>query len=66
MSYNLDEYIGIERNHPQSYYQYMYKNLFSKVDMKDEHIHIPNNDISRIDEQAGAYNKDLKKHTIDI
>ena len=66
ISYNLDEYIGIERNHPQSYYQYMYKNLFSKVDMKDEHIHIPNNDISRIDEQAGAYNKDLKKHTIDI
>ncbi len=66
ISYNLDEYIGIDRNHPQSYYQYMYKNLFSKVDMKDEHIHIPNNDISKIDQQAGAYNKDLKKHTIDI
>ncbi len=66
ISYNLDEYIGIDRNHPQSYYQYMYKNLFSKVDMKDEHIHIPNNDISRIDEQAEAYNKDLKKHAIDI
>lgn len=66
ISYNLDEYIGIDRNHPQSYYQYMYKNLFSKVDMKDEHIHIPNNDISRIDEQAEAYNKDLRKHAIDI
>ena len=66
ISYNLDEYIGIDRNHPQSYYQYMYKNLFSKVDMKDEHIHIPNNGISRIDEQAEEYNKDLRKHAIDI
>lgn len=66
ISYNLDEYIGIDRNHPQSYYQYMYTNLFSKVDMKDEHIHIPNNDISKIDEQAEAYNKDLKKHAIDV
>ena len=66
VSYNLDEYIGIDRNHPQSYYQYMYKNLFSKVDIKNEHIHIPNNDITKIDEQADAYNKDLDKHKIDI
>ena len=26
-SYNLDEYIGIDRSHPQSYYNFMFENL---------------------------------------
>jgi len=66
ISYNLDEYIGIDRSHPQSYYQYMHKHLFSKVNMKEDHIHIPNNDINHIDTHAEAYNEDLSKHHIDI
>lgn len=66
ISYNLDEYIGIDRNHPQSYYHYMYEHLFSKVDMKDEHIHIPNNDINQIDEIANLYNNQLNQTSIDL
>jgi glucosamine-6-phosphate deaminase len=66
MSYNLDEYIGINRNHPQSYYQYMHKHLFSKVDMRESHIHIPNNDIDQIDQIAKLYNDDLTKNAIDL
>ena len=31
-SYNLDEYVGIDRKDPQSYYTFMYENLF-----KEEH-----------------------------
>ena len=27
-SYNLDEYVGIDRKDPQSYYTFMYENLF--------------------------------------
>jgi glucosamine-6-phosphate deaminase len=66
LSYNLDEYIGIDRNHSQSYYQYMHQHLFSLVDMNEENIHIPNNDVTRIDEIAELYNKDLNKHQIDL
>lgn len=66
VSFNLDEYIGIDRNHPQSYYQYMHNHLFSKVDMKLENVHIPNNDVNHIDSHAEAYNKDLSKQHIDI
>ncbi|WP_128894382.1 glucosamine-6-phosphate deaminase [Longirhabdus pacifica] len=40
-SFNLDEYIGIGKEDPQSYYHYMYDSLFDHIDMKDEHIHIP-------------------------
>lgn len=66
ISYNLDEYIGIDRTHPQSYYQYMHQHLFSKVDMNEEHIHIPNNDIKNVEENAKLYNQALKNTSIDM
>lgn len=66
ISYNLDEYIGIDRTHPQSYYQYMHQHLFSKVDMNEEHIHIPNNDIKNVEENAMLYNQALKNTSIDM
>ncbi|MCD4827573.1 MAG: glucosamine-6-phosphate deaminase [Acholeplasmataceae bacterium] len=66
LSYNLDEYIGINREHSQSYYQYMYKHLFSLVDMNKKNIHIPNNDEKQIDKITQLYNEDLNKHQIDL
>ena len=32
-TYNLDEYCGISRSHPQSYYYFMHDNLFNHVDI---------------------------------
>lgn len=40
-TYNLDEYRGISGTNEQSYYAYMMKNLFSKVNIKEENTHIP-------------------------
>ena len=28
-TFNLDEYVGIDKDHPESYKNYMYRNLFS-------------------------------------
>jgi len=66
VSYNLDEYIGIDRSHPQSYYSFMHEHLFKHIDIQDEHIHIPNNDISRIDHLAEDYNKILRENQLDL
>ena len=41
-TFNLDEYVGIGRNNISSYKYYMYENLFSHIDIKEENIHIPN------------------------
>lgn len=40
-SYNLDEYVGIDRNDAQSYYTFMNENLFSGIDIKLENTHVP-------------------------
>ena len=41
-SFNLDEYIGLDREHPQSYYHYMKENLFSHVDIEEDQFFVPN------------------------
>ena len=40
-SFNLDEYVGIGRAHAQSYYRFMYDNLFSKVNIRPENVQVP-------------------------
>ena len=39
---NLDEYIGLGKAHKQSYYYYMKKNLFDKINIPKNHTYIPN------------------------
>ncbi|WP_099203099.1 glucosamine-6-phosphate deaminase [Miniphocaeibacter massiliensis] len=41
-TYNLDEYIGLDKDHDQSYNYFMYDNLFNHVNIKSENINIPN------------------------
>jgi glucosamine-6-phosphate deaminase len=40
-TFNLDEYVGIPRDHPASYYTYMRTHLFDHVDLNPAHIHLP-------------------------
>ncbi len=65
-SYNLDEYIGIERSHPQSYYNFMFENLFRHIDIDQKNIHIPNNDLSKIDDIVNDYNQILHENPLDL
>src|SRR5690554_6352294 len=41
-TFNLDEYVGLYKEHSQSYYYFMQEQLFKHVDMKEENINIPN------------------------
>ncbi|WP_139490870.1 glucosamine-6-phosphate deaminase [Brevibacillus dissolubilis] len=40
-TFNLDEYVGLAPEHEQSYHTYMQQNLFSQVNLRPEHTHIP-------------------------
>ena len=47
---NLDEYRGLPREHPESYWSFMHKNLFDLVNIRPEAIHLP--DGTNIDSAA--------------
>lgn len=66
-TYNLDEYCGIDRSHPQSYYYFMHDNLFNHVDIKEENTHVPYAAPgSDLDAEAKKYTDALNKVTIDL
>lgn len=65
-SYNLDEYCELPRSHPESYYSFMHKNLFSHVDIKEENVHIPCSEGSDLQKLCNDYNEELHKASIDL
>lgn len=40
-TFNLDEYFGLSRAHPQSFYRYIHENFLDQVNIKPEYAHIP-------------------------
>ncbi len=45
VTFNLDEYIGLPKDHPESYYSFMWDNLFKHINIPESHIHIPDGTI---------------------
>lgn len=54
-SYNIDEYVGLDRDHPQSFYSFMKTHLFSNVDFTEGHMHIPNGAAPDLEAEAKRY-----------
>lgn len=65
-TYNLDEYCGISKDHPQSYYYFMHDNLFNHVDINEENVHIPTVSNDHLEDDCKTYNDMLNKVTIDL
>ena len=65
-TYNLDEYCGISRSHPQSYYYFMHDNLFNHVDIDEANVHIPAVSNDHLEEDCKTYNDMLHNATIDL
>ena len=42
VTFNMDEYVGIEESHPESYHSFMWNNFFNHIDIKKENVHILN------------------------
>ena len=41
ITFNMDEYVGLPEDNPQSYHYFMWENLFSRINIKKENVHIP-------------------------
>ena len=59
-SYNLDEYVGLTGEHPQSYRFFMDDKLFNHVDINKDNTHVPCG-IDMTDEKAAEYDKEIEK-----
>ncbi|KAK5620399.1 Glucosamine-6-phosphate isomerase 1 [Crenichthys baileyi] len=39
-TFNMDEYVGLPRDHPESYHSFMWNNFFKHIDIRAENTHI--------------------------
>lgn len=58
---NLDEYLGLSKEHPQSYNAFMKENLFDKVDIAEENTHLPNGVPASAEEECANYEALIEK-----
>ena len=42
ITFNMDEYVGLPKDHPESYHSFMWNNFFSHIDIKPENVNILN------------------------
>lgn len=49
ITFNLDEYFGLDGNHPESYRKFMQDQLFDHVDLKPKNTHVPDGTVDRED-----------------
>lgn len=59
VTFNLDEYVGIERTNPGSYYAFMKQHLFDFTDIDPSNAHIPNGAAADVDGECKRYERDI-------
>lgn len=55
-----DEYVGLPRDHPESYHSFMYKHFFSHVDVDPANINILNGNAPDLEAECIAYEEKIK------
>lgn len=61
-TFNLDEYVGLSKDHPCSYHRFMEENLFEHINIKKENIHIPNGQASCLEKECKSYEDKIAKY----
>lgn len=60
VTFNMDEYVGLPDDHPESYHSFMRKNLFDHIDCPTENIHILNGNAPDPIAECEAYERAMK------
>ena len=58
-TFNLDEYVGMDPAHPQSYFAFMYEHLFSKVNLQKGNYRLPDGNAKDLDAECARYEADI-------
>ncbi|MCF8359411.1 MAG: glucosamine-6-phosphate deaminase [Prolixibacteraceae bacterium] len=62
VSFNMDEYIGIPKEHEQSYYSFMWDNFFSHIDILPENANILNGNAPDLEKECARYEEKILQY----
>lgn len=60
VTFNMDEYVGLPEEHPESYHSFMWNNFFNHIDIKKENVHILNGNAVDLEAECANYEKAIE------
>ncbi len=60
ITFNMDEYVNLPEEHPESYHSFMWNNFFSHIDIKPENVHILNGNAKDLVKECEDYEKAIE------
>ena len=61
ITFNMDEYVNIPEDHPESYHSFMWTNFFSHINIKKENVHILNGNAKDLTKECEDYEKAIEE-----
>ena len=55
ITFNMDEYVGLAEEHPESYHSFMRHNFFEHIDIRPENIHILDGNAPDLAKECAGY-----------
>lgn len=62
VTFNMDEYVGIPKEHPESYHSFMWDNFFSHINIKKSNVNILNGNAKDLEKECERYENKIKKY----
>ncbi len=62
VTFNMDEYVGLEPAHPESYYSFMHNNFFRHVDIQPQNINLLNGLADDLEAECLRYEAKIKSY----
>ncbi len=62
VTFNMDEYIGLPKEHPESYHSFMWNNFFSHIDINPDNVNILNGNASDLEKECCNYEDKIKSY----
>ncbi len=60
VTFNMDEYVGLPKDHPESYHSFMWNNFFSHIDIREENVNILNGNAEDLEAECARYEEKIK------
>ena len=60
-TFNMDEYVNLPKDHPESYYSFMWNNFFSHIDIQKENVNILDGNAPDLEAECAGYEEKIKK-----
>jgi glucosamine-6-phosphate deaminase len=62
VTFNMDEYVNIPKEHPQSYYSFMWNNFFKHINIEESNVNILNGNAKDLEKECARYEQKIESY----